>query len=67
MREGVKRLLAGVPSGRAGGTTFLIYHRVGGGSRDELDLPTERFREQVDVLAGANVVSIDEARPGRHG
>src|SRR6476469_3894380 len=39
----------------------MIYHRVGGGSTDELDLSVASFREQVDVLADHRVTSIDEA------
>lgn len=43
------------------GTTWLIYHRVGGGSPDERDLAAEAFRRQVDLLAEHHVVPIDEA------
>ena len=39
----------------------MIYHRVGGGSLDELDLDAANFAAQVDVLADADVVSLDEA------
>lgn len=54
-------MLAVLPQGKAAGSTFLIYHRVGGGSSDELDLTVESFRQQVDVLADHRVTSIDEA------
>lgn len=47
--------------GRARGTTVLIYHRVGGGSGNELDLPAASFEQQLDVLAGHDVVSLDDA------
>lgn len=61
MREGVKRALAALPGGRAAGATFLIYHRVGGGSRDESDVGSEAFRAQVDALMDQRVVAIDDA------
>jgi peptidoglycan/xylan/chitin deacetylase (PgdA/CDA1 family) len=61
-RERVKRWLARMPSGRpAAGATLLIYHRVGGGSSDELDVPVDAFREQVAALSRVDVVPIDEA------
>ena len=62
MRERVKQLLGRVGSGRpARGATLLIYHRVGGGSPDELDVATSGFARQIDHLANADVVSIDSA------
>ena len=61
MREAVKRGLAVLPGGRPSGSTLLIYHRVGGGSRDELDVTTDQFRGQVDALADQPVVPLDEA------
>lgn len=61
MREAVKRGLATVPGGKPRGATFLIYHRVGGGTVDELDVDIGTFREQVDVLAEQPVVHIDVA------
>jgi peptidoglycan/xylan/chitin deacetylase (PgdA/CDA1 family) len=61
VREQIKRGLAVLPQGRPTGATFLIYHRVGGGSPDELDLSVASFRQQVDVLADQPVTSIDEA------
>lgn len=39
--------------------TVLLYHRVGGGSSDELDVAAEDFAEQLDALAGHDVVSLD--------
>lgn len=45
----------------ASGATLLIYHRVGGGTRDELDLPTEAFARQLDLLAAHRVLSLDDA------
>lgn len=62
MRTLVKRVLAlGAGTGDPEGMTTLIYHRVGGGSPDERDITTDRFREQVDVLAQVGVASLDEA------
>lgn len=62
MRRAVKRQLSRtVLPRRQVGTTALIYHRVGGGSADERDLPTAEFADQLDVLAGHDVVSIDTA------
>lgn len=65
VRATLKRGLAAVAGSRpAAGTTVLIYHRVGGGTRDELDLPAERFVEQLDVLADlrpGTVVPLDTA------
>lgn len=42
---------------------MLIYHRVGGGSGDELDLSLDSFREQADALGGGghDVISLDQA------
>ena len=62
MRTALKRLLAGLPSrGPAAGATLLIYHRVGGASADERDLPVPAFAEQVAALAAHDVVSLDTA------
>ena len=62
LRAEVKRALARVRSEHpAAGVTILTYHRVGGGSHDELDLETTTFVAQLDVLASADVVSLDEA------
>lgn len=44
------------------GIVVLIYHRVGGGSGLELDLPIAEFRAQMAWLADAGVVmSLDDA------
>lgn len=66
MRGGVKGALAragAVDRGAPTGTTILTLHRVGGGSSDELDLPTERFARLLDLVeaAGLDVVSLDDA------
>jgi peptidoglycan/xylan/chitin deacetylase (PgdA/CDA1 family) len=61
MRELVKRSLATMGRGVPAGATLLIYHRVGGGSRDELDLDPVAFAAQVDVLGEQRVVPIDDA------
>jgi peptidoglycan/xylan/chitin deacetylase (PgdA/CDA1 family) len=61
-RTSVKQVL-GVPVPRrpAAGLTVLLYHRVGGGTADELDVAVDAFDAQLDVLAGHRVVSIDIA------
>lgn len=58
LKRGLARLV-----GRRGasGATLLIYHRIGGGTTDELDLPTETFARQLDLLAGHRVLSLDDA------
>ncbi|MGB7817429.1 MAG: polysaccharide deacetylase family protein [Ornithinibacter sp.] len=43
----------------ASGTSLLIYHRVGGGTADELDLPLESFARQLDLLDDHEVLSLD--------
>lgn len=44
------------------GVTVLIYHRVGGPSGLQVDLPTARFDEQLTVLRDRfSVVSLDDA------
>jgi peptidoglycan/xylan/chitin deacetylase (PgdA/CDA1 family) len=45
----------------ASGTTILIYHRVGGGTPDERDLPTLEFEVQVEELSRHRVVHLDAA------
>jgi peptidoglycan/xylan/chitin deacetylase (PgdA/CDA1 family) len=61
-RTSVKRVL-GVPVPRrpAVGLTVLLYHRVGGGTADELDVSVDAFDAQLDVLAGHRVLSLDAA------
>ncbi|WP_457031680.1 polysaccharide deacetylase family protein [Kitasatospora sp. P5_F3] len=65
VRGRVKQQLARVAGGVPGeGATVLIYHRVGGGSADELDVTTADFTAQVDLLAElptGRVVGLDEA------
>ena len=61
-RARLKSGLAGI--GRdslAQGATLLIYHRVGGGTRDELDLPVPAFARQLEQLEGHDVVALDTA------
>lgn len=43
------------------GATMLIYHRIGDGTPDELDLAASAFDRQVELLSHERVVSIDEA------
>jgi peptidoglycan/xylan/chitin deacetylase (PgdA/CDA1 family) len=65
----VKRILA-IPAvslahPTAAGVTLLTYHRVGGASGDELDVPLPTFSAHLDVLqSGHDVVSLDEALDG---
>lgn len=62
LRGVVKRALAAAPQrGDAQGATLLIYHRVGGGTTNELDLPVSSFRRQLDLLEGHEVLSLDAA------
>jgi peptidoglycan/xylan/chitin deacetylase (PgdA/CDA1 family) len=57
-----KRALAAVEGqGGADGASLLIYHRVGGGTSDELNVTTDQFRAHLDALAGHDVVSLDAA------
>ena len=61
-RATVKRGLAWFGTkGAAEGATFLIYHRVGGGTPDERDLPGPDFEAQMDELTRHRVVPIDQA------
>src|SRR5688500_18604269 len=44
------------------GGVVLVYHRVGGGSASDTDLPRSRFEEQMAWLAGRGVATtIDDA------
>lgn len=44
------------------GVTVLIYHRVGGGSDSQVDLPVDEFDRQMAHLAEhANVITLDDA------
>jgi len=58
----LKRGLALTPgSAGTGGATLLIYHRVGGGTTNELDLTPSAFAAQVSLLADHDVLSLDDA------
>lgn len=64
MRTGIKHVLAlGRGGSRARGATLLTYHRVGGGTEDELDVPVAHLAAQLDHLVegGHEVVSLDAA------
>jgi hypothetical protein len=67
VRCSLKRGLAAVngsvgsSGANARGTTLLIYHRIGGGTPDERDLPTASFEAQVEELARHRVVPLDTA------
>ncbi|MER8186782.1 polysaccharide deacetylase family protein [Kitasatospora sp. NPDC094015] len=65
IRAQVKQQLARAAGRVPGeGATVLIYHRIGGGTTDELDVTTADFTAQVDLLADlppGRVVSLDEA------
>lgn len=66
VRSATKQALALMSSfdrGPAVGATILTYHRVGGGTRDELDVTPARLAAQLDRLVdgGHDVVSLDEA------
>lgn len=47
--------------GPASGATLLIYHRVGGGTTNELDLDVDAFARHLDLLASHRVLSLDAA------
>jgi peptidoglycan/xylan/chitin deacetylase (PgdA/CDA1 family) len=61
-RSRLKQALA-LSGGRAPaqGATLLIYHRIGAGTRDELDLPASAFARQLDLLEQHQVMSLDGA------
>ena len=62
LRRNVKQVLGAWPSlGAARGATLLIYHRVGGGTTNELDVSRDAFRNQVEILTRHDVVSLDAA------
>ncbi|GLW55801.1 polysaccharide deacetylase family protein [Kitasatospora phosalacinea] len=65
IRSKVKQQLARAAGRVPGeGATVLIYHRVGGGTADELDLATADFTAQADLLAElppGRVVPLDTA------
>lgn len=65
MRRDLKTVLARTPDRvPTRGSTLLIYHRVGGGSGDELDVAHGDFEQQLDALTGHRVVSLDDAVAG---
>jgi len=44
------------------GVTVLIYHRVGGGSDSQVDLPLDQFEQQLEhLVAHHRVISLDDA------
>lgn len=62
LRASVKRQLARTASDASPtGATLLIYHRVGGGSSEELDVSASEFAAQLDALPTGLVVSLDTA------
>jgi peptidoglycan/xylan/chitin deacetylase (PgdA/CDA1 family) len=66
LRAMTKTILAAAGSfdmGTPCGATLLTYHRVGGGSGDELDVPQAHLETQLDLLlgAGVDVLSLDAA------
>ncbi|MCX6520416.1 MAG: polysaccharide deacetylase family protein [Actinobacteria bacterium] len=63
-RRLVKRLSRAADAAlpRHTGVTVLIYHRVGGGSDSQVDLPVDEFDRQMAHLAEhATVVTLDDA------
>lgn len=61
-RARVKKILSALQRKTSpSGATLLIYHRIGGGTTDELDLPADAFARQIDLLGGHDVVSLDAA------
>lgn len=61
-RRQLKRALGALQLDRSAvGATLLIYHRLGGGSSDELDLPVASFERQLELLDGHEVVSLDHS------
>src|SRR5947209_3343413 len=62
-RQAVKVVAAAADALRRtrSGLVVLIYHRVGGHTSIETDLPLSLFEDQMDFLAGqANVVTLDD-------
>lgn len=43
------------------GASVLIYHRVGGGTTNELDMSVRSFARQVEILLQYDLVSLDRA------
>lgn len=62
MRRDLKSVLARMPDPVATrGSTLLIYHRVGSGCGDELDVSAADFDRQLDALDGHRVVALGDA------
>lgn len=62
IRERLKHALSHVQGDSpAVGATLLIYHRIGGGTSDELDVSANRFARHVSILESHDVVSLDNA------
>lgn len=62
MRTQLKSALAKAPGiTQPSGATLLIYHRVGGGSGEELDTTKASFTRQMELLANREVLSLDHA------
>ena len=60
-RRALRALGAAVPPA-GGGVTVLGYHLVGGGTGSPVDVPSERFREQLDLLAeSGRVIPLERA------
>jgi peptidoglycan/xylan/chitin deacetylase (PgdA/CDA1 family) len=59
LRRGVKSASAALDTVRRprGGVVVLIYHRVGGGSGLEFDLPVDLFEAQAEALAASGRVA----------
>lgn len=58
LKRGLSLSRRGTP---ATGVTLLIYHRIGAGTNDELDVPTASFARQLALLEEHEVVSLDAA------
>jgi hypothetical protein len=43
------------------GVVVLLYHRIGGGSRLEMDLPVGLFIRQLELLSQMDVIGLSEA------
>ena len=45
----------------ARGIVVLLYHRVGARTDQEMDLPLDLFEQQMEILSGRRVISLDES------
>lgn len=61
--KGLLGRLGAAGGGSPSGLTILTYHRVGGGTDDELDVPSDQLAEQLDLLVaeGCDVLALDAA------